>query len=92
MKVSKVIQLMEAIVAEYGDIPVSMLTDTPDGLFHFDDEFVISVIGRPIDEYSNKEEQICAVAWGNIFGSEPGDDDAADAVVMNILRGKREID
>lgn len=67
--ISTMIEKLEEIKAEFGDLPCVMLTDTPDGLFHNEWEPLIEQIGLPNKE-ENDEMQVCAIAWPHIFDTE----------------------
>ena len=70
MKITEMIEKLEAIKKEAGDLEVVILTDTPDGMFHAEFEPFVEHIGLPnVDETG--EEEVCAIAWPHCFDEEP---------------------
>jgi uncharacterized protein YigE (DUF2233 family) len=71
MKLSELIKECRKAKKELGDIPVIILTDTPDGLFHIQEDIKAEVIQIPKDEYEKEfEPPVFAIQWGDMFEEE----------------------
>ena len=76
-------ELKEKLQTVDENIEVMILTDTPDGLFCFT-ESVADVVGMPIDEYTDKEEQVFVLAWPELLPEE--DDDRPTLKVVKWIK------
>lgn len=95
MRITELIEKLEVLKREGGDLPVAILTDTPDGLFHFDYSPAIEVVGVPDPNgYTQEEELVCAVAWGETLNEDDAPEPPSAEPVrkpLRIIKGRDEL-
>ena len=62
MKIDELIAVLEQI-KEHDNFEVAMLTDTPNGEWHFDEDFQIDVVEPETDE--GRGDPVCVIAWSH---------------------------
>jgi len=71
MTIDQIIRKLKKI-RKHGNFEIALLTDTPDGYFHFDYDFKVDII-EPTDEFGRLEDPVCVIGWEECFGSDEND-------------------